>query len=201
MNQVIFCQAISTWFRKSMVSGSPLKLEWCAGTTKHQHVDRGKHCPIIVSDSLIYFNYNQPGVTEDSDIWKVEKKRWCMAKARKFRHENLPQGSYALDRIIEGWQSLVITSMRTDLGSRADMMNGFRIKMKMANGRNRQTSATPSIQVARICVGHLLRMAKKFTGSWGPYGTLRYGYSLDLQGRCSAIKKLWADRPTAKFAT
>lgn len=25
MNQVIFCQAISTWFRKSMVSGSPLK--------------------------------------------------------------------------------------------------------------------------------------------------------------------------------
>jgi hypothetical protein len=23
---------------------------------------------------LIYFNYQQPGVTQDSDIWKVEKK-------------------------------------------------------------------------------------------------------------------------------
>ncbi len=27
-----------------------------------------EHCPIIASDSLIYFSYQQPGVTQDSDI-------------------------------------------------------------------------------------------------------------------------------------
>ena len=32
------------------------------------------HCPIIALDSLIYFDYQQPGVPQDSDIWKVEKK-------------------------------------------------------------------------------------------------------------------------------
>ena len=33
-----------------------------------------EQCPIIASDSLIYFSYQQAGVTQDSDIWKVEKK-------------------------------------------------------------------------------------------------------------------------------
>ncbi|MCP9465113.1 MAG: hypothetical protein NNA25_10000 [Nitrospira sp.] len=39
-----------------------------------------EHCPIIVSDSLIYFSYQQPGVTQDSDIWKVEKKNGVWQK-------------------------------------------------------------------------------------------------------------------------
>jgi hypothetical protein len=39
-----------------------------------------EHCPVIASDSLIYFNYQQPGVTQDSDVWKVEKKNGAWQK-------------------------------------------------------------------------------------------------------------------------
>ena len=42
-----------------------------------------EHCPIIASDSLIYFSYHQPGVTQDSDIWKVEKKGGAYGRNRR----------------------------------------------------------------------------------------------------------------------
>jgi hypothetical protein len=49
-----------------------------------------EHCPIIASDSLIYFSYQQPGVTQDSDIWKVEKKMACGSSQRVLGRASIP---------------------------------------------------------------------------------------------------------------
>ena len=90
-----------------------------------------EHCPIIASDSLIYFSYHQPGVTQDSDIWKVEKKDGVWQKPVSLGPKiNSPQRDHMhWTGLSKDGKSLIITSMRTDLGSRG--------KMIKANGSSR----------------------------------------------------------------
>ena len=79
-----------------------------------------EHCPIIASDSLIYFNYQQPGVTQDSDIWKVEKKDGIWQKPQSLGPRiNSPYRDHLhWTGLSKDGKSLIITSTRPDMGSR-----------------------------------------------------------------------------------
>jgi hypothetical protein len=79
-----------------------------------------EHCPIIASDSLIYFSYQQPGVTQDSDIWKVEKKEGVWQKPQSLGPRiNSPYRDHMhWTGLSKDGKSLIITSMRPDFGSR-----------------------------------------------------------------------------------
>jgi WD40-like Beta Propeller Repeat len=79
-----------------------------------------EHCPIIASDSLIYFSYQQPGVTQDSDIWKVEKKNGIWQKPESLGPRiNSPYRDHMhWTGLSKDGKSLIITSMRPDFGSR-----------------------------------------------------------------------------------
>ena len=79
-----------------------------------------EHCPIIASDSLIYFSYQQPGVTQDSDIWKVEKKngQWQKPESLGPRINSPYRDHLHWTGLSKDGKSLIITSMRQDMGSR-----------------------------------------------------------------------------------
>lgn len=79
-----------------------------------------EHCPIIASDSLIYFSYQQPGVTQDSDIWKVEKKngQWQKPESLGPRVNSPYRDHLHWTGLSKDGKSLIITSMRQDMGSR-----------------------------------------------------------------------------------
>jgi len=138
-----------------------------------------EHCPIIVSDSLIYFNYNQPGVTEDSDIWKVEKKDGVWQKPVSLGTKiNSPQRDHMhWTGLSKDGKSLVITSMRTDLGSRGG--HDMWISHQDENGEWQEpTNLGDTINTGGedMC-WTFTPDGKKFTGSWGPYGT----YDMDIR--------------------
>ncbi len=79
-----------------------------------------EHCPIIASDSLIYFSYQQPGITQDSDIWKVEKKdgAWQRPQSLGTRINSPYRDHMHWTGLSKDGKSLIITSMRPDFGSR-----------------------------------------------------------------------------------
>ena len=79
-----------------------------------------EHCPIIASDSLIYFNYQQPGVTQDSDIWKVEKKDgvWQKPQSLGTRINSPYRDHMHWTGLSKDGNSLIVTSTRPDMGSR-----------------------------------------------------------------------------------
>ncbi len=72
------------------------------------------------SDNLIYFNYQQPGVTQDSDIWKVEKKDGVWQKPESLGPRiNSPYRDHMhWTGLSKDGKSLIVTSTRTDMGSR-----------------------------------------------------------------------------------
>ncbi|HMS85005.1 MAG TPA: hypothetical protein PKD12_15270 [Nitrospira sp.] len=80
-----------------------------------------EHCPIIASDSLIYFNYQQPGVTQDSDIWKVEKKDeiWQKPESLGPRLNSAYRDHMHWTGLSRNGKSLIITSTRPNMGSRS----------------------------------------------------------------------------------
>lgn len=138
-----------------------------------------EHCPIIASDSLIYFNYNQPGVTQDSDIWKVEKKDgvW-QAPVSLGSKINSPQRDHMhWTGLSKDGKSLVITSMRTDLGSRGG--HDMWISHQDKNGEWQEPinlGDTINTGGEDMC-WTFTPDGKKFTGSWGPHGT----YDMDIR--------------------
>ena len=79
-----------------------------------------EHCPIIASDNLIYFNYQQPGVTQDSDIWKVEKRDGVWQKPQSLgpRINSAYRDHMHWTGLSKDGKSLIITSTRPDMGSR-----------------------------------------------------------------------------------
>ncbi len=79
-----------------------------------------EHCPIIASDSLIYFSYQQPGVTQDSDIWKVEKKNgtWQKPQSLGSRINSPFRGYLHWTGLSKDRKNPVITSMRTNISLR-----------------------------------------------------------------------------------
>lgn len=79
-----------------------------------------EHCPIIASDSLIYSSYHQPGVTQDSDIWKVEKKDgvWQQPESLGTKINSPYRDHMHWAGLSKDGKSLIITSMWSDLSSR-----------------------------------------------------------------------------------
>jgi len=132
-----------------------------------------EHCPIIASDNLIYFNYSQPGVTQESDIWKVEKKDGVWQKPVSLGSKiNSPQRDHMhWTGLSKDGKSLVLTSTRTNLGSRGGH------DMWIAHQDEKGEWQEP------INLGDVINTSgeemcwtftpdgKKFTGSWGPQGT------------------------------
>ena len=132
-----------------------------------------EHCPIIASDSLIYFNYSQPGVTQQSDIWKVEKKDGVWQKPVSLGLKiNSPERDHMhWTGLSKDGKSLVITSTRTDLGSwgghdmwisHQDVEGEWQEPVNLGDaintsGEDMCWTFTPD--------------GKKVTGSWGPQNT------------------------------
>lgn len=133
-----------------------------------------EHCPIIASDSLIYFNYSQPGVTQESDIWKVEKKNGVWQKPESLGAKiNSPQRDHMhWTGLSNDGKSLVLTSMREGSDSRGGH------DMWIAHQDEKGEWQQP------VNLGDVINTAgeemcwtftpdgKKFTGSWGAQGEL-----------------------------
>jgi Tol biopolymer transport system component len=145
-----------------------------------------EHCPIIASDNLIYFSYHQPGVTQDSDIWKVEKKNgvWQAPESLGPKINSSYRDHMHWTGLSKDGKSLIITSERPDLGSRGghdEWISHQNTKGEWqepinlgdsinTNGEDMCWTFTPD--------------GKKFTGSWGPQGTydtdIRWIYKDDI---------------------
>ena len=138
-----------------------------------------EHCPIIASDSLIYFSYHQPGVTQDSDIWKVEKKDgvWQQPESLGTKINSPHRDHMHWTGLSKDGKSLTITSMRSDLSSRGG--HDEWIAYQNADGEWQEPlNLGDTINTAGedMC-WTFTPDGKKFTGSWGPHGT----YDMDIR--------------------
>ncbi|MDR4652163.1 MAG: hypothetical protein MRJ52_07165 [Nitrosomonas sp.] len=138
-----------------------------------------EHCPIIASDSLIYFSYNQPGVTQDSDIWKVEKKDGVWQEPVSLGPKiNSPHRDHMhWTGLSKDGKSLIITSTRPDLDSR-----GGHDEWISHQNENGEWQEPLNLGDAINTGGEDMCWTftpdgKKFTGSWGPHGT----YDMDIR--------------------
>lgn len=132
-----------------------------------------EHCPIIVSDSLIYFNYSQPGVTQESDIWKVEKKDGVWQKPVSLGSEiNSPQRDHMhWTGVSKDGKSMLITSTREDLDSRGG--HDMWIAHQDENGEWQKPinlGDTINTTGEDMC-WTFTPDGKYLTGSWGPQNT------------------------------
>ena len=132
-----------------------------------------EHCPIIASDSLIYFNNSQPGVTQQSDIWKVEKKDGVWQKPVSLGAKiNSPERDHMhWTGLSKDGKSLVVTSMRTDLGSRG----GHDMWISRQDDKGEWQEPVNLGDVINTSGEEMCWTftpnGKDFTGSWGPQNT------------------------------
>lgn len=132
-----------------------------------------EHCPIIVSDSLIYFNYSQPGVTQESDIWKVEKRDGAWQKPVSLGPKiNSPQRDHMhWTGVSKDGKSMLVTSTRVDPDSRGghdmwishqDAEGEWQKPVNLGDAIN-----TPGEEMCWTFTPD----GKTLTGSWGPHNT------------------------------
>lgn len=136
-----------------------------------------EHCPIIASDSLIYFSYQQPGVTQDSDIWKVEKKNGVWQKPESLGPRiNSPYRDHLhWTGLSKDGKSIIVTSTRPDLGSRGghdEWISYLNPKGEWQEPLN--LGDTINTAGEDMC-WTFTPDGKKFTGGWGPQGTYDLG--------------------------
>ena len=128
-----------------------------------------EHCPIIVSDSLIYFNYSQPGVTQESDIWKVEKKDGVWQKPVSLGAKiNSPQRDHmhwtGVSKDGKVWSSPAHGLIRIH---EVDTICGSHIRIQMENGRSRSILVTSLIPRMKKCAGLSRLMARNLLVAGG----------------------------------
>lgn len=138
-----------------------------------------EHCPIIASDSLIYFNYQQPGVTQDSDIWKVEKKDGVWQKPVSLGPRiNSPYRDHMhWTGLSKDGKALVVTSNRPDMGARGG--HDEWISYQNAKGEWQEPlNLGDSINTSGedMC-WTFTPDGKQFTGGWGAQGS----YNMELR--------------------
>lgn len=136
-----------------------------------------EHCPIIVSDSLIYFNYQQAGVTQDSDIWKVEKKDGVWQKPESLGPRiNSPYRDHLhWTGLSKDGKAMIITSTRTDMGSRGG--HDMWISYQNPAGQWQEPlnlGDTVNTSGEDMC-WTFSPDGKKFTGAWGPLNSYKMG--------------------------
>lgn len=138
-----------------------------------------EHCPIIASDSLIYFSYHQPGVTQDSDIWKVEKKGGVWQKPESLGSKiNSPYRDHMhWTGLSKDGKQLMITSMRPDLGSRGGHDEWISYQDEKGEWQQPVNLGDMINTSGEDMCWTFTPDGKKITGSWGPYGT----YDMDIR--------------------
>ena len=137
-----------------------------------------EHCPIIVSDSLIYFSYQQPGVTQDSDIWKVEKKNGAWQKPQSLGSRiNSPYRDHLhWTGLSKDGKSLIITSTRTDMGSRGGHDEWISYQNPKGEWQEPLNLGDTINTAGEDMCWSFTPDGKKFFGGWGPQGS----YNMDV---------------------
>jgi Tol biopolymer transport system component len=138
-----------------------------------------EHCPIIASDSLIYFSYQQPGVTQDSDIWKVEKKDGVWQKPQSLGSRiNSPHRDHLhWTGLSKDGKSIIVTSTRTDLGSRGGHDEWIAYQNPKGEWQEPLNLGDTINTAGEDMCWSFTPDGKKFTGGWGPQGS----YDLELR--------------------
>ncbi len=138
-----------------------------------------EHCPIIASDSLIYFSYQQPGVTQDSDIWKVEKKDGVWQKPQSLGPRiNSPYRDHLhWTGLSKDGKSIIVTSTRPDLGSRGGHDEWIAYQNPKGEWQEPLNLGDTINTAGEDMCWSFTPDGEKFTGGWGQPGT----YDLDLR--------------------
>lgn len=138
-----------------------------------------EHCPIIVSDSLIYFSYQQPGVTQDSDIWKVEKKEGVWQKPQSLGPRiNSPYRDHLhWTGLSKDGKGIIVTSTRPDLGSRGGHDEWISYQNPKGEWQEPLNLGDTINTAGEDMCWTFTADGKKFTGGWGARGT----YDLDIR--------------------
>jgi WD40 repeat protein len=138
-----------------------------------------EHCPIIASDSPIYFSYQQPGVTQDSDIWKVEKKDGVWQKPQSLGSRiNSPHRDHLhWTGLSKDGKSIIVTSTRTDLGSRGGHDEWIAYQNPKGEWQEPLNLGDTINTAGEDMCWSFTPDGKKFTGGWGPQGS----YDLELR--------------------
>jgi hypothetical protein len=137
-----------------------------------------EHCPIIASDSLIYFSYQQPGVTQDSDIWKVEKKNgvWQKPQSLGARINSPYRDHLHWTGLSKDGKSLIITSMRPDMGSCGGHDEWISHQNPQGEWQEPLNLGDTINTAGEDMCWVFTPDGKKFTGGWGPQGS----YNMDV---------------------
>lgn len=132
-----------------------------------------EHCPIIASDSLIYFNYQQPGVTQDSDIWKVEKKDGVWQKPQSVGPRiNSPYRDHLhWTGLSRDGKSLIVTSNRPDLGSRGGHDEWIAYQNPKGEWQEPLNLGDTINTAGEDMCWTFTPDGQSFTGGWGPQGS------------------------------
>jgi len=132
-----------------------------------------EHCPIIASDSLIYFNYQQPGVTQDSDVWKVEKKNGVWQKPESLGPRiNSPYRDHLhWTGLSKDGKSMVVTSTRPDLGSRGGHDEWISYQNHKGEWQEPLNLGDTINTAGEDMCWTFTPDGKQFTGGWGPQGS------------------------------
>ena len=135
-----------------------------------------EHCPIIASDSLIYFNYQQPGVTQDSDIWKVEKKQgvWQKPESLGSRINSPYRDHLHWTGLSKDGKSLIVTSNRADLGSRGGHDEWISYQNQKGEWQEPLNLGDTINTAGEDMCWTFTADGKKFTGGWGAPGTFNF---------------------------
>jgi hypothetical protein len=135
-----------------------------------------EHCPIIASDSLIYFNYQQPGLTQDSDIWKVEKKNGIWQKPESLGPRiNSPYRDHMhWTGLSKDGKSLIITSMRPDFGSRGGHDEWISYQNPKGEWQEPLNLGDTINTAGEDMCWAFSPDGKRFHGSWGPQGSYNH---------------------------
>jgi hypothetical protein len=132
-----------------------------------------EHCPIIASGSLIYFNYQQPGVTQDSDIWKVEKKDGVWQKPESLGPRiNSPYRDHLhWTGLSKDGKSMVVTSNRPDMGSRGGHDEWIAYQNPKGEWQEPLNLGDTINTSGEDMCWTFTPDGQKFTGGWGPQGS------------------------------
>ena len=135
-----------------------------------------EHCPIIASENLIYFNYQQPGVTQDSDIWKVEKKDGVWQKPESLGPRiNSPYRDHMhWTGLSKDGKSLIVTSTRTDMGSRGGHDMWISYQNPQGEWQEPLNLGDTINTAGEDMCWTFTPDGKTFVGSHGPYGSYNH---------------------------
>ncbi|WP_139557037.1 PD40 domain-containing protein [Methylotetracoccus oryzae] len=135
-----------------------------------------EHCPVIASDSLIYFNYQQPGVTQDSDVWKVEKKNgvWQPPQSLGPRLNSPYRDHLHWTGLSRDGQSLIVTSNRPDLASRGGHDEWIAYRNAKGDWQEPLNLGDTINTAGEDMCWTFTPDGQQFTGGWGPQGNFDF---------------------------